>query len=111
MISVEIYEHDITHDVVFKVKGHAGAVKEGIDPICCSASTYVDQMVETVKGLYEMGWLKGRPRISREEGKAAIVFHPCESFEMIVKYMIRMSVTGFYSLVRRYPQYIQFDNA
>lgn len=119
MIKVEIYEHNLTDDIVFKVRGHAGSAPEGHDLVCAAVSAYVDQMAETVKALYKMGWLKGRPRICLDKGKATIVFHPYDPFEIksdcditvITRYMVMMSATGFESLARKLPQYIQFGNA
>ena len=119
MIKVEIYEHPLTDDIVFKVRGHAGSAPEGEDLVCAAVSAYVNQMAETVKALYKMGWLKGRPRIAREKGKSTIVFHPYDPFELkgdvditvITKYMVMMSATGFDSLAKEVPQFVQFGNA
>lgn len=114
MIKVEIYEHKLTDDIVFKVRGHAGSAPEGHDLVCAAVSAYVDQMAETVKALYKMGWLKDRPRICLDKGKATIVFHTRDllgDIPMITRYMVMMSATGFESLARKLPHYIQFGNA
>lgn len=109
MIKVKLYTDYKTQNIIFTMRGHAGAAPAGEDPVCAAATAYMWQFAEVVKGAEKQGWLIKKPRISIDEGKARITIRPKEQYVNTVNLLVTATATAFDWLAKQFPENVNYN--
>jgi uncharacterized protein YsxB (DUF464 family) len=107
MITAIFKEHRHNKTISIKIKGHAQTAPEGEDLVCAASSAYGFQAIQTVKSMFEAGWLVRKPKMRIDKGDIHISLRPKNEYYTVVINMLQVVATGYQLLENSYPDNVQ----